>query len=190
MPPSDRTDSTRGRIVDAATIEFADHGIAGARIDRIAKAARTSKERVYAYFRSKEEIYRFVASRELDAVADATRLDASDLPGYAGRVHDYFVANPHSRRLMRWGDLELSGTGDAARETAKRKTAQIRQAQRDGLLDPSWDPLDVIVFVNQLASSWVDQAVPVASGTADGDTFLAARRAAIVAAVERLFPAS
>lgn len=190
MPESSRTDSTRDRIIEAATAEFARHGIAGARIDRIAKSARTSKERVYAYFRSKQELYGFVAARELDAVAEATQLDAADLPGYAGRVHDYFVANPDNRRLMRWGELEFVGTDDAARDTARRKTAKLRRAQQEGLLDPSWNPLDVLVFVSQLASAWADQpGLPSTEGSAR-DQFLADRRAAIVTAVERLFPAA
>ena len=188
MPTEPRTDSTRDRIVEAATDEFAGHGIAGARIDRIAKSARTSKERVYAYFRSKEDLYSFVAARELDIVAEATQLNPSDLPGYAGRVHDYFVANPRSRRLMRWGELEFSGSDDAARRTARAKTVKIREAQKQGLLAPEWDPLDVLVFVNQLASSWADQP-GLPSEESARERFLASRRAAIVAAVTRLFPA-
>ncbi|MFD4407230.1 TetR family transcriptional regulator [Nocardia sp. NPDC058499] len=189
MPDSFRTDSTRDRIVEAATAEFARYGIAGARIDRIAKSARTSKERVYAYFRSKEELYGFVAARELDAVAAATQLDPADLPGYAGRVHDYFVANPDNRRIMRWGELEFAGTDAAARDTARHKTAKLRRAQQEGLLDPSWDPLDVLVFVSQLAAAWADQpGLPSSEGARK--QFLADRRAAIVAAVERLFPAT
>lgn len=190
MPDTPRTDSTRDRIVDAATAEFAQHGIAGARIDRIAKSARTSKERVYAYFRSKEELYGFVAARELDAVGEATQLDPADLPGYAGRVHDYFVAHPDNRRIMRWGELEFVGTDDAARDTARRKTAKLRLAQQEGLLDPSWDPLDVLVFVNQLASAWADQPGLPPAGSDAREKFLADRRAAIVTAVARLFPAA
>ena len=189
MAPSSRSDSTRDRIIDAATAEFARNGIAGARIDRIAKSAKTSKERVYAHFRGKEELYRFVAARELDAVADAAQLDPADLPGYAGRVHDYFIANPDSRRLMRWGELECVGTDEAARATGRRKTAMVRRAQQDGLLDQSWDPLDVVVFVSQLASAWADQpGLPSVSGQTR-EQFLGQRREAIVAAVQRLFPA-
>lgn len=183
-------ESTRDRVIDAATAEFARYGIAGARIDRIAKSARTSKERVYAHFQSKEELYRFVVARELEAVAEATQLDPADLPGYAGRVHDYFVANPHSRRLIRWGELELSGTDEAGRTTARRKTATLRRAQREGLLDSSWDPLDVLVFVNQLASAWADQPGLPTAGEGMGGQFMAERRAAVVAAVQRLFPAA
>lgn len=188
LPP--HADSTRDRIVEAATAEFAQHGIAGARIDRIAKSARTSKERVYAYFRSKDELYRFVAAHQLDAVAEATQLDAADLPGYAGRVHDYFIAHPDNRRIMRWGDLEFVGTDAAARDIARRKVEKIRRAQQDGLLDPAWNPLDVLVFVSQLAAAWADQPVlPIAEDGAR-EQFLADRRAAIVTAVERLFPAA
>jgi AcrR family transcriptional regulator len=190
VTPSSRADSTRDRIVVAATAEFARHGIAGARIDRIAKSARTSKERVYAYFRSKEELYGFVAARELDAVAEATQMDPADLPGYAGRVHDYFVANPDNLRLMRWGQLEFAGTGidDATRDTVSRKTEKLRRAQQEGLLDPSWDPLDILVFVNQLTTAWAEQPGLTSIGSGSRDQFLADRRAAIVAAVERLFP--
>ncbi|WP_182358476.1 TetR/AcrR family transcriptional regulator [Tomitella gaofuii] len=187
--PREAADSTRGRIIAAATAEFARHGIAGARIDRIARSARTSKERVYAYFRGKDELYRFVSGRQLDAVAEATQLDPADLPGYAGRVHDYFVANPDNRRLMQWGALEGPADDDAVVETARRKTAILRRAQEDGLLDPSWDPLDILVFVNQLATAWADGPRSVTLEGAEREAFLADRRAAIVAAVGRLFPA-
>lgn len=189
MSPSSPAHPPRDRIVEAATAEFARYGIAGARIDRIAKSAKTSKERVYAYFSSKDELYRFIAARELDAVAEATQLDPADLPGYAGRVHDYFVANPDNRRLMRWGELESASPEDATRDTARRKTATLRRAQQDGLLDPSWDPLDILVFVNQLAMAWADQPGLPSNESGERDQFLADRRAAIVAAVQRLFPA-
>jgi IS605 OrfB family transposase len=136
--------STRDRIVTAATAEFSRYGIAGARTDRIARAAKTSKERVYAYFSSKEPLYRFVSAQELAAVAEATRMDPTDLPGYAGRVHDYFTRHLERFRLMTWGQLEL-GTGDslpddAIQESAGRKIEQLRKAQKAGLLDPPGTP--------------------------------------------------
>ncbi|MFE7332938.1 TetR family transcriptional regulator [Streptomyces sp. NPDC057565] len=188
-------DSTRDRIVTAATTEFARHGIAGARIDRIAKAARTSKERVYAYFRSKEDLYRFVSAQELAVVAEATRMDPTDLPGYAGRLHDYFTAHPERHRLMAWGRLELDPNGtpaddDPIRQTIAYKTGQLRKAQDAGHLDPAWDPLDILVFVNQIATSWADQAALADTSSPEQAQHLAARRAAIVTAVERLFPAA
>jgi AcrR family transcriptional regulator len=195
--PSAASDSTRERIVAAATAEFSRHGIAGARIERIAKAARTSKERVYAYFSSKEELYRHVSARERSAVAEATHMDPTDLPAYAGRIHDYFTAHPDRFRLMSWGRLELAAAGevpgeaDPVWETIDNKIDQLRAAQEAGHLDPSWDPLDVLSLVNQIATAWAARAdlVP-ALGEPNRDAFLTARRAAAVAAVQKLFPAA
>lgn len=194
MSPPTRADSARDRIVTAAKAEFSLHGIAGARIDRIAKAARTSKERVYAYFPGKAALYRFVSAQELVAVAEATRLDPTDLPGYAGRVHDYFTAHPERHRLMSWGQLEPAASGppadDPVRDTMARKTERVRDAQAAGLLDADWDPVDVLVLVNRLATAWADRPDLLPPPGEERDTFLAARRAAVVRAVGRLFPAA
>ncbi|MFC8455005.1 TetR family transcriptional regulator [Kitasatospora sp. NPDC057223] len=194
MTPPTRADSARERIVAAAKAEFSRHGIAGARVDRIARTARTSKERVYAYFASKEELYRFVSAQELAVVAEATRIDPADLPGYAGRIHDYFTEHPEHSRLMRWGQLEL-GTGDlrpddAIQQSAARKIGQLREAQQAGRLDAGWDPVDILVLVNQIAMAWAAQPDLLPPDHEERAAFLAARRAAIVAAVGRLFPAS
>ena len=190
------TDSTRERIVAAATAEFSRYGIAGARIERIAKAAKTSKERVYAHFPGKEALYAYVSGRELTAVAEATRMDPADLPGYAGRLHDYFVDHPERYRLMTWGQLELADgqaptVDEATRVISERKIEQLRKAQESGVLDPSWDPLDVLILISRIAMSWAAHADMVPTGDeAQRAEFLAGRRAAVVVAVARLFPAA
>ncbi|MGB8945389.1 MAG: TetR family transcriptional regulator [Streptomyces sp.] len=194
MSSSTRADSTRDRIVSAAKAEFSQHGIAGARIDRIAKAAKTSKERVYAYFSSKVALYRFVSAQELAAVTEATRMDPTDLPGYAGRLHDYFTQHPERFRLMSWGQLELDAGDclprDAFRETVGHKIEQLREAQEAGHLDTHWDPVDVLIFVHQISTAWAAQPDLLPPRDEGRATFLTARRAAIVTAVERLFPAA
>lgn len=187
-------DSTRERIVTAATDEFARHGIAGARVDRIAKQARTSKERVYAYFRGKEALYGHIAAKELTELAEATKMDPADLPGYAGRLFDHFTARPDHHRLITWGRLELADSAvadtgaDPTRAAIARKLDQLRQAQQAGQLDPAWDPVDVLALVNQIATTWAAQTEIGAAADQAADSSVAARRAAVVAAVERLFP--
>src|SRR5580692_11538557 len=52
--------TTARRIVATAEEIFADQGLAGARMDEIARAAKVNKALLYYYFRSKEELYRFV----------------------------------------------------------------------------------------------------------------------------------
>ncbi|CDP84767.1 MULTISPECIES: TetR family transcriptional regulator [Mycolicibacterium] len=197
MASSPEADVTRDRILAAAADEFAQYGVAGARIDRIARRAKSSKERLYAYFRSKQDLYRCVAERELAAMTDATRLDATDLPAYAGRVHDYFTARPDHLRLMQWGRLDVAGTDvpedpfqEAVRQTVYRGAEQVRQAQATGHLDPVWDPIDVMVIVTQIALAWAGQLDLVQlAGDQVRNPAPSARRAAIVAAVAGLFPA-
>jgi len=185
----------RERIVDAAMSEFALYGIAGARMDRIAKRARTSKERVYTYFPSKEALYTQTASAQLEVILHATTLDATDLPGYAGRLYDYYETHPAHHRLISWGRLELESSSriDKANrsDAILGKLDAIRRAQREGHLDSSLDAIDVLALVGQIATTWIGQ--PELSDAAvehATDPSPAARRAAVVAAVERLFPKS
>jgi AcrR family transcriptional regulator len=189
-----RADAVPDRIIAAARAEFSRYGIAGARIDRIATAAKTSKERVYAYFSSKQALYRSVSARELAAVARVARMDAADLPGYAGRIHDYFTRHPERFRLMAWGQLEAAadqrGPGDPMLRSMESAVEQLRRAQEAGQLDRAWDPLDVIVLVNRIATSWAAEPDLAPTSRGERGIFMAARRAAVVAAVERLFPAA
>jgi len=51
---------TMAGILEVATVEFAEKGLDGARIDEIAAATKTSKRMIYYYFSSKEGLYRAV----------------------------------------------------------------------------------------------------------------------------------
>lgn len=52
--------ATRARILAAARTAFAGQGFAGARVERIAKAAGTNVQMIYRYFGDKEGLYRAV----------------------------------------------------------------------------------------------------------------------------------
>ena len=53
-----RADVTRARILKAALHEFAHLGLAGARVDVIAKRARINKQVLYYHFGNKEDLFR------------------------------------------------------------------------------------------------------------------------------------
>jgi hypothetical protein len=124
-----RTDQVRDRIVAAATAEFSRYGIAGARIDRIAKAARTSKERVYAYFSSKEDLYRLVSAREPSgepSSADAEPRAAS--PGVLRcRLTSYSAAVGHAGR---WQEGPWHGGGQGFESPQLHKGAACGTRRR------------------------------------------------------------
>jgi AcrR family transcriptional regulator len=66
---------TMAEILQVAGAEFADKGLAGARIDAIADATRTSKRMIYYYYGSKEGLYLAV----LEEAYRRTREIESDL---------------------------------------------------------------------------------------------------------------
>ena len=55
-----RPSNKRAKILRAAEKEFAQKGYAGARVDKIAKAAKLDKATLYYYFRTKQDIYNAV----------------------------------------------------------------------------------------------------------------------------------
>lgn len=54
---------TKARVLQAAIREFSERGFDGARVDQIAQRAGANKFSVYAYFSSKDELFRAVLER-------------------------------------------------------------------------------------------------------------------------------
>jgi AcrR family transcriptional regulator len=54
---------TKERLVDAAIKEFAEHGLSGARVERIAERAEINKQAIYYYFKDKDDLYSFALER-------------------------------------------------------------------------------------------------------------------------------
>ncbi|HWP12149.1 MAG TPA: helix-turn-helix domain-containing protein, partial [Ramlibacter sp.] len=53
-------DRSQATILTAARDEFAEHGLGGARMDRIAERAGLNKRLIYYYFEDKEQLFRAV----------------------------------------------------------------------------------------------------------------------------------
>ncbi|MFO1215276.1 MAG: TetR/AcrR family transcriptional regulator [Burkholderiaceae bacterium] len=94
-------------IIEVATREFAEKGLAGARIDVIAEAMRTSKRMIYYYFGSKEGLYVRVLEeayrriRQIEAGLHLEDLAPEDaLRRLVGFTVDYQLANPDFIRLV------------------------------------------------------------------------------------------
>ncbi len=71
---------TQANILQVAEVEFGEKGLAGARIDAIAEATRTSKRMIYYYFGSKEGLYLAVLEEAYRRVRDVeSELKLQDL---------------------------------------------------------------------------------------------------------------
>jgi TetR/AcrR family transcriptional regulator, upper aerobic nicotinate degradation pathway regulator len=72
--------ATRGNILRAAIDIFAKHGFAGARVEKISKAARSTDRMIYYYFGSKEGLFVAVLEAIYKELGDAeSALDLSGL---------------------------------------------------------------------------------------------------------------
>src|SRR5258708_19707872 len=95
-------EDTKKRILAAATEEFTEHGIAGARVDRIAAAAKSNKAMLYAYFGNKEQLFEAVFALMVTAATDAVPFHARDLPAYAVAMFQLYRTDPPVARPSNW----------------------------------------------------------------------------------------
>lgn len=79
-PARPRSKATVDRIMRAAAEEFCTRGLLGGSIEKISRSARTTKQLVYYYFKSKEQLYTAV----LDEVSARSAEDL--LPGHYDEV--------------------------------------------------------------------------------------------------------
>jgi len=140
-----RAESTRQKILDAARVEFSDKGLHGARVDVIAERSGANKERIYAYFGGKEQLFRetlraavaeIIAEEQqlLSQLAnDPTRMTEATLDHYLG----FLERHPHFWRLLAWenlsGGAEAEAMGGIREETFKEMRQLYRQRQKLGL---------------------------------------------------------
>jgi AcrR family transcriptional regulator len=148
-------EQTKARILDAAFREFAEHGVAGARVDRIAKNAGCNKNLIYVYFGSKEALFATVLDRHLSDAYAGVPFTADDLPGLARRVFDYAQANPDVYRLLAWATLERTTALPPARESEHdRKLPLIRAEQESRAIQTDAPPELILMAVMALATAW------------------------------------
>lgn len=177
-------------MLDAALAEFAEHGIAGARVDRIAAASKTNKAQMYAYFGSKDGLFDAVFAEQLTTIVDVVPLTADDLPGYAIALYDEYIERPELIRLATWARLERQPTGDLLaphiEDHDRPKLEAIADAQTRGVVDPGLDPSDVFALVTAISMTWSPASVLVAGAPGDPAAEHEHRRELLAEVVRRI----
>jgi AcrR family transcriptional regulator len=177
----------RGEILAAARAEFAQYGLAGARIDRIARAASASKERLYAHFGDKETLFRDVVATDGAEFFRAVELRPEAVPEFVGGIFDLAQNRPEHDRMITWARLEgfpLDIPEFDEEHPPERAIAALEQAQADGHVDTAWDPQQLLVLLFAIALAWAHWPDPAAATT--DAAVIAGRRAAAVEAAARL----
>jgi len=157
-------EASRDAILQAALAEFAQQGLAGARMDAIAASANVNKALLYYYFHDKESLYGAVLDRffihlteqvmrELDNAAPL----GERLLRYTRAHFDCVAESPHYARLFQ-GELMSAGRGGSPhltriaeqyiRPIAMRVTELLEQGSASG----EFRNVDPIQFAPSIAA--------------------------------------
>lgn len=165
-----RTNTSRDRILDAATSVFARRGFHQAGMDHIAETAGVAKGTLYYNFPSKAVLFRQVIARGIDHMIQSVRAAAVDDVPIADRLRrilrvqtDVFTDYTELTSIL---FNELSSGLDAETKKAIRTLRKryvsflaelIREGQADGLLQPV-DPELAAYTLTHLVYSACDHA--------------------------------
>ena len=152
-------------IIAVATREFAEKGLAGARIDVIAEAMRTSKRMIYYYFGSKEGLYVKVleeAYRRIREIESGLHLDdlapEDALRRLVGFTVDYQLANPDFIRLVMTENIHRGEFLAQSRTIQKLNVPAIdavrtvyERGLKAGVFRSGIDPVDLHMSISALS---------------------------------------
>ncbi len=155
---------TKANILRIARDEFADKGLAGARIDEIAEKTSTSKRMIYYHFGSKEGLYRAVLEEAYSAIRDtetAVPIDQlSAVEALSANVRltfDYHHQHPEFVRLVmneniHHGAFITNVVGIKRRnESVIRSLSEIiAKGEREGVFKAGIDPIDLHMTISAL----------------------------------------
>lgn len=156
---------TRENILEVATREFADKGLAGARIDEIAEQTASSKRMIYYYFGGKDELYRAVLERAYQHIrgqeqaANFEQLPPDEaLRAIIGHNFDYHFEHPEFVRLVMNENVhhgehiaQIESMKKANRSVIESLAAILRKGEEQGLFRPGIDPIDLHTTISALS---------------------------------------
>jgi AcrR family transcriptional regulator len=156
---------TMADILAVAIREFAEKGLAGARIDVIAAAMRTSKRMIYYYFGSKEglyiaaleEVYRRM--REIEGGLQLDDLRPEDaLRRLVGFTVDYQLAHPEFVRLVQTENIHRGEYLAQSKRIRKLNVPAIdglrlvlERGLKAGVFRSGIDPVDLHMSISALS---------------------------------------
>jgi AcrR family transcriptional regulator len=155
---ADRSQST---ILAAARDEFAEFGLGGARMDRIAERAGLNKRLIYYYFEDKEKLFQAVLEQAYrDIRAEEAKLHLADLqPQEAVRrlvefTWNYYLAHPEFMTLLNSANLHKARhlqESQRARELnsplIETLAKVLERGRREGTFRGGVDPVQLYVSI-------------------------------------------
>jgi len=158
-------DRSQQTILLAAREEFAEHGLGGARVDRIAERADVNKRLIYYYFKSKDELFLAVLEKAYADIREAeNQLHLAEMPpSLAIRrltefTWDYYIAHPefltllNSENLHQGRHLAMSSrVRDTNSPLIQTLADLLERGRKDGIFRGGIDPIQLYVSIAGMA---------------------------------------
>jgi TetR/AcrR family transcriptional regulator len=154
-----RPEESRAAILQAAIREFSREGVAGARTDAIARAARVNKALLYYYFKDKDALYGAVLDEVFGGLtATVMSVLSRDLPpkekilAYVGAHFDYVASHPSYPRIVQ-GEMMRAGRGSGgqleriAKQYFRPLFGKVSEVLRAGQAAGNFRQVDPLQFV-------------------------------------------
>jgi TetR/AcrR family transcriptional regulator len=150
---------SRQAIFDAALEEFSLEGVAGGRMDSIAKAAGVNKALLYYYFKDKETLYGALLDHVFSGLLDAVMaaMDKGNTPGeqimfWLGAHFDYVAHQPTYPRLVQYEMMRANRAGSPHIKRLVSKyfmpiSERVTKAVEDGIAAGEFRPVHPRHFV-------------------------------------------
>jgi AcrR family transcriptional regulator len=163
QPRSVMRENARNQIIDIATTEFVDKGLAGARIDEI--AGKATKRKIYYYFEGKDDLYRAVLERAYKRVRESEQtvdIEHGTAPEVLRRLieHDFAYHSEHQDlvRLVMNENIhqgvhigEIAGIQDSNRSVIELIQKIIDRGVAEGSFRTDIDPVDLHMTMSALS---------------------------------------
>jgi len=193
--PSQADGGTREKILSAALAEFAQHGLAGARVDRIAERAGVNKAMIYYHFSSKAALHKEIVDEYFSQILPQVRQAFSGsakledaLATFAAVYAQAFSTSPEFRLifLRELADAE-SEMIDRVAETivASGLPKQIVNSFEEGIEQGRFRPVDIrqafVSFILMNVGYFVlAPLIDKIWDVTDRDQFIAERKEAVI----------
>jgi len=155
---------TMANILEVAIAEFAEKGLAGARIDEIAAATHTSKRMIYYYFDSKEGLYLAALEesyRRMRAIEGEQNLDSLEPMAALRRLveftfdhhfsHESYIRLVISENMNRGQFLAQSTSIQQLNVPAISAIQKLyERGLASGVFRPGLDPIDIHASISAL----------------------------------------
>jgi AcrR family transcriptional regulator len=137
----ERAEKTKKKILEAAIKLFSAGGFSGTIIEDIAVSAGVNKQRIYAYYGSKMNLFEAVIAEVFRSTnyydKKLLSLDESDIPAMTGilllHYMDTYRRRPEFWRLIAWANLEFGNTLKSIKGIKSESLEHLRKLYLRGI---------------------------------------------------------